>query len=61
MEYRVSFNVDVTTYQRDLLEAKIKQALGSIGLVPEDLFVTVKWQQDFIPAVPPAGYSANSK
>lgn len=61
MEYRVSFNVDVTTYQRDLLEAKIKQALGSIGLKPEDLFVTVKWPQDFIPAVSSTGYSENSK
>lgn len=51
MEYRVSFNIDVTTYQRDLLEAKIKQVLESSGLEPEDLLVTIKWQQDFIPAV----------
>ena len=61
MEYRVSFNVDATAYQRKLLEAKIKQALESIGLEPEDLFVTIKWQQDFIPAVPPAGYSDDLK
>ena len=61
MEYRVSFNVDVITYQRDLLEARIKQALRSIGLEPEDLLVTIKWQQDFIPAMSSAGYSEDSK
>lgn len=61
MEYRVSFNVDVTTYQSDILKAKINQVLENIGLKPEDLLVTIKWQQDFIPAVSPAGYSDDSK
>ena len=57
MKYGVSFKVDIAPEQRDLLESKIKQTLESMGLEPESLFIVLREQPDFIPAVAPANYT----
>ena len=61
MKYEVSFKVDLMPAQKEALESKLKFTLQSMGLEPEDLFITLREKPDFIPAVEPATYTSVQK
>ena len=57
MRYEVSFKVDLTPKQQELLKLHLEDTLKLLGLEPEDLFITLREKPDFIPAVAPATYT----
>ena len=57
MKYEVSFKVDLTPKQQELLELHLEDTLKLLGLAPEDLSITLREKPDFIPAVGPATYT----
>ena len=50
MKYEVSFKVDLTPKQQELLELHLEDTLKLLGLEPEDLSITLREKPDFIPA-----------
>ena len=52
MKYEVSFKVDLTPKQQELLELHLEDTLKLLGLVPEDLSITLREKPDPIPAIP---------
>lgn len=57
MTFEVSFKVDINSVQRETLEYCIKHFLTQQGLEPKDLFIVLREQPDFIPAIPAATYT----
>lgn len=53
MKYEVSFKVDLTPEQRNVLDIwNIKHSLKAMGLEPEDFNIALREKPDPIPAIP---------
>ena len=57
MKFEVSFKVDITPRQRELLELRFTDALKLMGIEPEGMIVSLCEKPDFIPAVAPATFT----
>ena len=50
MQFEVSFKVDLTAQQRELLELHLEDTLKLLGLEPRDLIIVLREKPDPIPA-----------
>lgn len=50
MQFEVSFKVDLTPEQRELLELHLEDTLKLLGLKPRDLIIALRERPDPIPA-----------
>ena len=61
MRFEINFKADLTPEQKELLDLHLENTLKLMGLVPEDLTITLREKPDFIPAVAPATYTQVSR
>jgi hypothetical protein len=57
MKFKISFKADLTPEQKEFLDLHFENTLKLMGLVPEDLTITLREKPDFIPAVGPATFT----
>ena len=57
MKFEVSFKVDITPMQKELLELHFANTLKLMGIEPEGMIISLCEKPDFIPAVAPATFT----
>ena len=57
MKFEINFKADLTPEKKELLDLHLENTLKLMGLVPEDLTITLRGKPDFIPAVGPATFT----
>ncbi len=51
MKFEISFKADLTPEQKELLDLHFEDTLKLMGLVPEDLTITLREKPDPVPAI----------